>query len=286
MPQDTQVETLAGIAREQQRKFYGTYRGVVIDNADPRARGRLLVEVPSVLGQGTHLWAAGKFMFGGNSAEAAIFVPAVGSQVLVEFVEGSPGSPIWSGVYYPDGSDEFAPPESYDLDPGTLHLIRTEMGIEIRLEDDRVANSDGGEQRLVVKHPSGTEVTIDTKGVVNVVDAAGAELLLDPDQSITRLKGQGDGMLEMTDSGLVLKHGSVEVSLDASGVTVDAPQIKLDGDQVKLGRNASSNIMNADAFINTVFAAHTHPTPAGPSGTPVPPGTPANASSLMTVKGS
>ena len=289
MPEDNaQTATLAGIVKEQQGKFYGTYRGTVINNADPKKRGRLLVEVPSVLGQGVHKWAVGKFPFGGNATEAAIFVPKIGSQVFVEFIEGSPKSPLWAGVYYPDEAEDdgdFAAPQSFDLDPGTLHMMRTEMGLELRLEDDRVENGDGGEQRFVIRHPAGTEVVIDTNGVVTVTDPEGAELLLDPEQKITRLKGQGDGALEMTDSGLTLAHGSTELKLDASGATLTATQIKLDGDQVGLGKSASSSILNAEAFVNTVFAMHTHPTGVGPSGPPVPTGAPPSATSLMKVKG-
>ncbi|MDJ0824928.1 MAG: phage baseplate assembly protein V [Rhodobacter sp.] len=289
MPEDNaQISALTGLVKEQQGKFYGTYRGIVIDNADPKNRGRLLVEVPTVLGQGVHKWAMGKFGLGGNANEAAIFVPAVSSQVLVEFVEGSPKSPIWAGVYYPDDAEaggDLAPPDSFDLDPGTLHMLRTEAGIELRLEDDRTPNGDGGTQQVVLHHPSGTDIVIDKDGVVTVTDPESGELLLDPVNKITRLKGQGDGLLEMTQSGVVLKHGSTELALDSSGATLTAAQIKLDGDQVSLGKSATSSILNAEAFINTVFSMHTHPTPVGPSGPPVPPGLPPTATSLMKVKG-
>lgn len=289
MPEDNaQVATLAGIVKEQQGKFYGTYRGTVISNDDPKNRGRVLVEVPTVLGKGVHKWATGKFPFGGNSGEAAIFVPAAKSQVLVEFVEGSPKSPVWAGVYYPEDAEDggaFDAPDSFDKPAGTLHMIRTEMGLELRFEDDRKDNADGGDQRLVIHHPAGTDVVIDKDGVVTVSDAEGGELLLDPKQKLARLKGQGDGLLEMKQDRLVLKHGSTELKLDASGATLTAAQIKLDGDSVGLGKGASSSILNAESFINSVFSAHTHPTPAGPSSPPVPPGQPPAATSLMKVKG-
>lgn len=290
MPDDTsQIATLANVVKTQQSMFLGLYRGKVIDNADPKNRGRLLVEVPTVLGTGVHKWAAGKFALGGNATEAAIFVPKTGSHVLVEFVEGSPKSPVWSGVYYPDDAEaggDYAPPPSFDLDAATLHLIRTEMGLELRFEDSRKTEDDGGEQRLVIRHPAGTEMVIGKKGVVQITDPEGAELLLDPNQKITRLKGQGDGSLEMTEQEVVLKHGSTEIKLASSGVTITASAIALDGDSVKLGKSASSPILNADAFINTVFMAHTHPVASfGPSGPPVPTGSPATSVSLMKVKG-
>ena len=290
MPDDTsQIATLASVVKTQQSMFLGIYRGKVIDNADKKKRGRLLVEVPSVLGTGVHKWAAGRFPLGGNATEAAIFVPKIGSHVLVEFVEGSPKSPVWSGVYYPDDAEDggdHAPPASFDLDASTLHMIRTEMGLELRFEDSRKSEDDGGTQQLVIRHPAGTEMVIGKKGVVQITDPEGAEILLDPGQKITRLRGQGDALLEMTEQEVVLKHGSTEIKLSSSGVTVTASAITLDGDSVKLGKSASSSILNADAFINTVFMTHTHPVPSfGTSGPPVPTGSPATSVSLTKVKG-
>lgn len=289
MPEENaQIAAVAGLVKEQQGKFYGTYRGRVVNNADPKNRGRLLVEVPTVLGKGVHKWAMGKFGLGGNNKEAAIFVPADGSQVLVEFVEGSPKSPIWAGVYYPDDAaegDTYAAPDSFDLDPGALHMLRTEQGIELRLEDDRTPNGDGGNQQVILHHPSGTDIVINKDGVVTITDPENGEFLLDPVNKIARLKGQGSGQLEMSESSVTLKHGSTELKLDDSGATLTAAQIKLDGDSVALGKSATSSILNAEAFISTVFSAHTHPTGVGPSGPPVPLGTPASATSLMKVKG-
>ncbi len=288
MPQDSDIGTVAALLKAQHDRFYGKYRGVVMDNKDPRRRGRLLVMVPSVLGPDVHKWAPGQFPLGGNASEAAIFVPAIGSQVLVEFIEGSPQAPVWSGVYYPDEAEDggdFAPPADFDRDSGTLHLIRTEQGIAIRLEDDRKAPDDGGRQRLVLRHPRGGEIVIDPDGVITLTDHEGAVLMLDPDQKIVRLTDHGKGRLEMTDSAVTLALDAVKIELTASGVTVTGGTIALDGDSVTLGKGAGSSLLNAEAFINSVFMSHTHPTAVGPSGTPVPPGAPVAAVALNKVRG-
>ena len=36
-----------------EEKYYGKYRGLVLNNIDPLQKGRLLVQVPDVLGLGT-----------------------------------------------------------------------------------------------------------------------------------------------------------------------------------------------------------------------------------------
>ena len=284
MAEDVQLSPLSQIAREQARKFYGKYRGTVIDNADDKKLGRLLVEVPTVLGTGVQKWALGVFAHGGNSKEAAIFIPAKGSQVLVEFIEGAADSPVWSGVYYPPDS-QFTPPPSFDLEQGQLHLIRSEMGIEIRIEDDRKAPDNGGNQRLVLHHPKGGEVVLDKDGVLEAKDHEGATLMLDPANKLVRLAGHGKAKIEMSDSKLILEFDQNRIELDSSGVTITAGTVTVDGDSVKLGKGASSSILNADAFVQT-FANHFHPTaaPGSPTSPPVPPTTPASVS-LSKVKG-
>jgi hypothetical protein len=67
--------------------YTGKYRAVVVDNADPLAENRLLVNVPEV---GTEGWA--KPLDHGHE------VPAVGAEVWVEFEHGEADYPIWDGA--------------------------------------------------------------------------------------------------------------------------------------------------------------------------------------------
>ncbi len=38
-------------------RFYGKYKGRIVNNVDPEQAGRLLVEVPDVLGNDPCIWA-------------------------------------------------------------------------------------------------------------------------------------------------------------------------------------------------------------------------------------
>ena len=49
------------------KKFFGKYRGVVVDNQDPEMIGRVLAQVPDVLGEATSSWAR---QSGSNSSRA------------------------------------------------------------------------------------------------------------------------------------------------------------------------------------------------------------------------
>lgn len=274
MAADPQIATVTDLLRRSQSTLSGKYRGVVADNKDPEKRGRLKLKVASVFGAAmTTDWVIGAFPFGGNSAEAAMFIPKIGSHVLVEFIEGDRSSPIWTACYFPAdaAADNGRPPEAFDLEQGGLHLLRTETGVELRLEDNRKGESDGGEQRFVVRHPRGAEIVIDPKGVITIVDREGATLLLDPENKIVRLTGHGAGAIEMLDDKLTIKHGdSVSIVLDSSGIVLNGGALKLDGDSVGLGKGAASPVMNAQAF-EAIFASHVHPCPTGSTTPPAPP---------------
>jgi uncharacterized protein involved in type VI secretion and phage assembly len=80
-------------------QFYGKYRGTVINNLDPTQRGRLLVQVPDVLGVIPCSWAEACTPLAGPSGPAmgVYLVPPIGAGVWVEFEHGDPNFPIWVG---------------------------------------------------------------------------------------------------------------------------------------------------------------------------------------------
>ena len=272
MPDDLQISTVTELLKKSEGQLFGKYRGRVVENQDPEKRGRLKLEVPSVFGTTVTDWVIGAFPFGGSASEAMVFVPAVGAQVLVEFIEGDKSSPVWTATYYPSNGttdNNGVPPETFDLDQGSLHLIRTESGIEVRLEDDR-AGADDGNNQIVILHPKGGEIRIDADGILSMKDGEGAEAVLDPVNKLVRLAAHSSGQIEMTDGGVEIAHGSTSIKLDDSGIVLTGASIKVDGDSVSLGKNASAPVMNAQAFV-TAYMAHVHPCPTGSTSPPAPP---------------
>ena len=83
----------------QARTFYGKYRGTVINNVDPMMRGRLLLEVPDVVGFTPSSWAEPCVPLAGPSGPpmGVYMVPPIGAGVWVEFEQGDPSKPIWVG---------------------------------------------------------------------------------------------------------------------------------------------------------------------------------------------
>jgi uncharacterized protein involved in type VI secretion and phage assembly len=86
------------------KQFYGKYRGTVLNNIDPLQTGRLLVQVADVAGLLPSTWALPCLPFGGISA-GFYAVPTIGSNVWVEFEQGNPDYPIWTGCFW-ESADE------------------------------------------------------------------------------------------------------------------------------------------------------------------------------------
>lgn len=85
-------------------KFYGKYRGVVLNNVDPMQQGRVMVQVPDVLGVGLSSWAMACVPFGGKQM-GMWCLPQIGAGVWVEFEQGDSDYPIWSGCWWGSAAD-------------------------------------------------------------------------------------------------------------------------------------------------------------------------------------
>ena len=81
------------------KKFYGKYRGMVINNIDPKQIGRLLVQVSDVLGPIPSSWAMPCVPITGKQM-GTYMLPQIGAGVWVEFEQGDPDKPIWVGGYW------------------------------------------------------------------------------------------------------------------------------------------------------------------------------------------
>jgi len=85
-------------------RYYGKYRGVVLNNIDPMQMGRVQVQVPDVMGLGLSSWAMACVPFTGK--QSGIYcVPQIGAGVWVEFEQGDPDHPIWVGGFWGSAAD-------------------------------------------------------------------------------------------------------------------------------------------------------------------------------------
>lgn len=105
--------------------FYGKYRAKVVDVQDPHYRGRIRVMCPKVLGEAKSSWCEPcvpvAYDNGGDFA-----IPKVGEFVWVEFEEGNPNKPIYTGGLW---STNKSPSPSYEV--GTRLITWGDCKIEI-----------------------------------------------------------------------------------------------------------------------------------------------------------
>lgn len=198
---------VANLVKQVERRYFGKYRGFVVDNADPEHLGRLTLRVPSVLGSDVVTgWATACLPYGGAANQGFLFIPEVDAGVWVEFEEGDLEFPIWVGTFWskPGGESELPKPNGPEgaeediQDPPTRKIIKTKKGHTIQFED-----KDDKEMILIAYR-----VDDENYNVVKL-DASGITLT-----DFTK------NQIEMTDSAFTLTS-KVAFTIDASGQAVE-----------------------------------------------------------------
>ncbi len=97
------------------KKFFGKYRGTVLNNIDPMLMGRIQAIVPDVTGLIPSSWCMPCFQVAGIQ-NGVFTVPIIGSAVWIEYEHGDPDYPIWTGCFY--GSPAEVPAMALIVPPG------------------------------------------------------------------------------------------------------------------------------------------------------------------------
>jgi uncharacterized protein involved in type VI secretion and phage assembly len=79
--------------------YYGKYRGMVVNNVDPMQIGRIQASVPAVSNFVPTSWAM-PCLPGAGVNTGMFTVPPIGAGVWIEFEQGNPDYPIWTGGYW------------------------------------------------------------------------------------------------------------------------------------------------------------------------------------------
>lgn len=256
-------EVITRLARDAQRQYYGKYRGLVSDNADPDNRGRIKVRVPSVLGTAVSGWAEACLPYGGLKDVGFFSVPPVDAQVWVEFEEGNVSRPIWTGTVWQVSSDV---PEDAGASAPDVRVLKTRSGHMLLFDD-----TDDAEVLRVVHH-TGAEIGIDETGAISITTPGENELTLAGDEGqIEAVDGNGN-RLRMNSGGMRIEDSNGNtVEMTSSGVTVKATSVNVDAQSVQLGGSGGEPVIKGRSFVS-MYMTHVHPTGVGPSGPPVPQG--------------
>src|SRR5688572_19168526 len=134
-------------------RFYGKYRGTVLNNVDPMRKGRLLLQVPDVQQVTPTTWAMPCVPVAGMTT-GMFFLPAIGAGVWVEFEQGDPSYPIWTGGWW--GSATELPPLATATAPGVQALV-----IQTTLQNTLlVSDMPGPTGGILLKSPTGAMIMV------------------------------------------------------------------------------------------------------------------------------
>ena len=149
-------KVVADLLQKVERRFYGKYRGFVVNTEDPKRLGRVRLQVPSVLGREVVTgWAMPCVPYGGQKNQGFLSIPEVGAGVWVEFEEGDLEFPIWVGTFWSEPGGESEIPALNGADgkerkneqkPPTRKIIKTKKGHTIQFED-----ADGEEMVTIIQ---------------------------------------------------------------------------------------------------------------------------------------
>ncbi|CAD5108252.1 phage baseplate assembly protein V [Zestomonas carbonaria] len=151
-------------------KFYGKYRGVVLNNIDPMQMGRVQVQVPDVLGIGMSSWAMPCVPFAGKQSGVFV-VPRIGDGVWVEFEQGDQDYPIWVGGFW--GSAAEVPVLALAGLPVSPSII-LQTGNQTGLMLSDLPGPTGG---ILLKTATGAMISINEVGIT-ISNGQGATIML------------------------------------------------------------------------------------------------------------
>lgn len=151
-------------------KHFGKYRGLVLNNVDPMQMGRLQVQVPDVAGLLPTSWAMPCFPCTGKQM-GLWAIPQIGAGVWVEFEQGDPDHPIWSGCWY--GSAAEVPALALAGNPVSPSIVlQTAMQNTLVISD--LPGPTGG---ILLKSTTGAMIMVNDIGIT-ISNGKGATLLM------------------------------------------------------------------------------------------------------------
>ncbi len=152
------------------QKFYGKYRGTVINNVDPLQIGRLQVIVPGVSGLIPTSFAMPCVPLAGKQM-GSYFLPQIGSGVWVEFEQGDPDYPIWTGCFW--GTAAEVPAFALAGNPASPSIV-LQTGLQNSITVSDVPGPTGG---IVMLSTAGAALIINDTGIY-IQNGQGASITL------------------------------------------------------------------------------------------------------------
>lgn len=154
----------------ESNKYFGKYRGTVLQNIDPEQRARIQVMVPDVGGLLPSSWAMPCVPLAGK-AMGTFMVPQIGAGVWVEFEQGDPEYPIWTGGFW--GLAAEVPALALAGNPASPSMV-FQTGLQNTLSISDLPGPTGG---IMLKSTTGAMIVVNDIGIT-ISNGKGATIVL------------------------------------------------------------------------------------------------------------
>lgn len=152
-------------------KYYGVYRGTVLNNIDPMQMARIQLIVPDAGGLTPSTWAMPCVPFAGKQSGTFV-VPAIGSGVWVQFENGDPDYPVWTGGWW--GSAAEVPSIALAGNPVSPSIV-LQTGLQNTLQISDLVGPTGG---FLLKTTAGAFISINDTTGITISDGKGGMITI------------------------------------------------------------------------------------------------------------
>lgn len=199
----------------------------VVDLADPERLNRVQVRLfalDAADGQDAPLWARVVCPFAGDQ-RGAFWMPEVGDEVLVVFLQGDARYPLVLGGLWNGAA---AAPAELGAEGNRFKRVRSRNGVVITMDDQQ------GQEQLILETPAGQKVTLaDGPATITVEDGNGNRVVMDASSiSIT---------------------ASAQVKVEAPQVKVSAGMVTVDSALAKFSGIVKCEVLQTTAVISTSY---------------------------------
>jgi uncharacterized protein involved in type VI secretion and phage assembly len=140
-------------------RYFGKYRGTVVNNLDPMQIGRIQAIVPDVSGVIPTSWAMPCLPNAGLNS-GVFTVPQIGAGVWIEFEQGDAERPIWVGGYW--GSAAEVPLLAHTVPPA-LNGITLQTTLKNGVVISDTPGPTGG---IMIQTATGATISVSDVGIV------------------------------------------------------------------------------------------------------------------------
>jgi hypothetical protein len=194
-------------------KYYGKYRGKVLENDDPLFLGRILADVAAVSGM-TMNWCMPCTPYAGSDV-GFYAIPPIGANVWIEFEGGDTNYPIWSGCFWAEGE---VPTGGEPVNP-MVKVFKTAFATFIMDDTPEVGGI------TLECHPASVTVPLSMK-----FDSTGITILAPP-ATIKMITEEGI-TLSFPPDVIAMTEETIEITVPPSTLTMNSGAIELEAPAV------------------------------------------------------